>query len=184
MQLAWFLVVVALGVAVVLLLGLYADILTRLRALEARGHRVGISAPQHVPVDRPLTGMSQFPEIFGEERRSDKGQLLIFMHAGCGVCTALADEFAKIADSSALQTLLQAMSVRVVTDSLGAAEFNINALPMLIADEYSEMSRTLGIPGTPYIVALDEREIVRVASFANSPSRIFDAVEQRGLVSF
>lgn len=170
MAVAWITVVVALWLTVVLLIVVVVGLSRRVGELEAR--RRALSPP--VPVDGPVPG-HRLPAVDGLERllggdRSLSNALLLFVRSSCGACRTLERE---LRDGLAADWLATVPTI-LVTDPDGASSFAGLEVSDVVIERGWELTRALGVPGTPFAVAVDEHAMVRAASFASTVEQLRD----------
>jgi len=153
---------------------------------ESSGHASSPQA-QDEPAERgPLGGQgpdlgTQLPnlaardangELAGLLGTSDRARLLVFLSSRCAPCQTLAAEMRR-SDPAHLASYLT-----IVADRNDAGSLELPAGLPLVTLAAHEIKGDLGIPGTPFVIAVDEGGIVRgkqvpttvaqLASFANS----------------
>jgi hypothetical protein len=189
MPVGWAVAIVALWVTVACLIVVVIGALRQIASYlerESSGHAPSARA-QPEPVERgPLGGQgpdlgTQLPnlaardangELVGLLGTSDLPRLLVFLSSRCAPCQKLAAEM-RSSDPARLASYLT-----VVADPDDADSLELPAGLPVVTLAAHEIKGDLGIPGRPFVLAVDEGGIVRgkqvpttvaqLASFANS----------------
>lgn len=184
MSAPWIVLVVALWAVMLLLVVVVLGLSRRVEQLQA-GVVAG-DAPAAMPPESagPVVGERlSIPEQYRELLQMGHGthpRLLLFMHSGCGPCISLAAQVSESRGADG-QHLLSGAHITLVTDEDGATSFNHLGVRQAVVDDYPNLSREIGVPGTPYAVRLDATERVVAGTFLWSISLLRDVVSQAGL---
>lgn len=165
-------------VLVVLVLGLSRRVERMQQDLTPSGGAAGF--PAGPAVGERLPTSDQYRELL-RSRETKQPRLLLFMHADCLACRGLADEIDATRGTDG-QHVLGGGNVTLVTDEDGATIFDRLGIRQAVVEDYQSFKRALGVPGTPYAVALDAAERVKVARFVPNVARLRDVALEAGFV--
>jgi hypothetical protein len=171
MPAAWIVLVLVLWLVVVLLVVVVVGLIRRVGEFE----RISLTnRPTRPRVVGPAVG-SRLPAVLRFERVLATGegasrQLVLFLNSSCGPCAKLAGELRTIAGGEADggERLRGGGRLVVVSDPDGVASFADLGASDMIAQADGELSRAWGIPGTPFVVAVDESGVVLGSAFAST----------------
>jgi hypothetical protein len=172
MSAGWILVVVALWLTVVVLVVIVLGLSSRVSELQVAGAASRSTPP---PAGRGPTSGLPLPVVAGYEHllggdSASANVLLLFLRSSCGPCRALADELQESLTGDSLVDV----RTTLITDRDGAAEFAQLDVSSLVVEEHEELTRALDVPGTPFVIAVDEHGVVRGATFANRSTQLVD----------